>query len=38
LKNAQNVRYVRLTVADVLEPALDRIGIAELRIWGEGFH
>ena len=38
LKNAQNVRYVRLTVVDVLEPALDRVGIAEFRIWGEGLH
>ena len=38
LNSAKNVRYVRLTLVDVLEPRLDRIGISEIRIWGEGLH
>jgi hypothetical protein len=38
LNNAKSVRYVRLTIVDVLEPRLDRIGISEFRIWGEGLH
>ena len=38
LKNAKKVRYVRLTIVHVLEPQLDRIGIGEFRVWGEGLH
>ena len=38
LNNAKHVRYIRLTLVNVLEPRLDRIGIGEFRVWGEGLH
>ena len=37
-KKASDIRYVRLTIVNALEPRPDRIGIGELRVWGEGLH
>jgi len=38
LKHVNQIRHVRLTIVDVLEPRLERIGIGEFRVWGEGLH